>query len=190
MAKRVFIIHGWDGFPEEGWFPWLKKELEKKGFEVEVLKMPNPSKPSIEEWTSYLLRGVGEVDDDTFFVGHSIGCQTILRYLERLRNDKLVGGCVFVAPWFNLIGLTEDEERIIRPWFEKPIEFTRVKLHTSNFISIFSDNDPFVSLDNKELFKNLLGSKIIVKHKKGHFSGSDNITKLPDALKSLLGIIQ
>jgi hypothetical protein len=28
-AKRVFIIHGWEGYPEEGWFPWLKKELEK-----------------------------------------------------------------------------------------------------------------------------------------------------------------
>ena len=28
--KRVFIIHGWDGYPEEGWFPWLKEELEKE----------------------------------------------------------------------------------------------------------------------------------------------------------------
>ena len=34
MNKRVFIAHGWDGYPEEGWFPWLKKELETKGFEV------------------------------------------------------------------------------------------------------------------------------------------------------------
>ena len=28
--KRAFIIHGWDGYPAEGWFPWLKRELEKK----------------------------------------------------------------------------------------------------------------------------------------------------------------
>lgn len=188
MVQRVFIIHGWDGYPEEGWFPWLKLELEKKGFEVQVPAMPNSSKPNIEEWISHLKRIVGEIDDDTYFVGHSVGCQTILRYLEGLPNDKLVGGCVFVAPWFNLVGLTEDEERVIRPWLEKPIEFIRIKLHTSNFISIFSDNDPFVSLDNKELFKNLLGSKIIVKHKKGHFSGSDNINKLPVVLKSLLDI--
>jgi len=32
MAKRVFIIHGWDGYLEEGWFPWLKRELEAAGF--------------------------------------------------------------------------------------------------------------------------------------------------------------
>lgn len=28
MNKRIFIIHGWDGFPEEGWFPWLNKAME------------------------------------------------------------------------------------------------------------------------------------------------------------------
>src|SRR3989344_1117264 len=148
--------------------------------------MPDPSKPKINDWISYLSKTVGDVDDDTFFIGHSVGCQTILRYLEGLRNEKLVGGCVFVAPWFNLINLTQEEEKIISPWLDKPIEFTRIKLHTSKFISIFSDNDPFVSLDNKELFKNLLDSKIIIKHKKGHFSDEDGAKKLPDALKSLL----
>jgi len=34
MSKRVFLIHGWEGSPEEGWRPWLKKELEKRGFKV------------------------------------------------------------------------------------------------------------------------------------------------------------
>ena len=32
--KRVYIIHGWEGYPEEGWFPWLKKELEDRGFDA------------------------------------------------------------------------------------------------------------------------------------------------------------
>jgi len=26
--KTVYIIHSWEEYPEEGWFPWLKKELE------------------------------------------------------------------------------------------------------------------------------------------------------------------
>jgi len=29
MAK-IIIVHGWDGSPKHGWFPWLKNELEKK----------------------------------------------------------------------------------------------------------------------------------------------------------------
>jgi len=34
--KRVFVIHGWGGNPYKEWFPWIKKELEKNGFKVEI----------------------------------------------------------------------------------------------------------------------------------------------------------
>ena len=44
-GKRAFIIHGWDGYPEEGWFPWLKAELEQRGFTVEIPSMPHPAEP-------------------------------------------------------------------------------------------------------------------------------------------------
>ena len=46
--KRVFIIHGWGGYPEEGWFPWLKDTLKKRKFSVEVPAMPDRDFPKIE----------------------------------------------------------------------------------------------------------------------------------------------
>lgn len=46
--NRVFIIHGWEGYPKEGWFPWLKKELEDKGVEVHVPQLPNADAPEIK----------------------------------------------------------------------------------------------------------------------------------------------
>lgn len=76
--KRVFIIHGWDGNPDEGIFPWLKKELETKGFQVCNPAMPEPLKPQIDEWVKFLAEQVGTPDKDTIFFGHSIGAQTIL----------------------------------------------------------------------------------------------------------------
>ena len=133
MAKRVFIIHGWDGYPEEGWFPWLKKELEQKGFQVYIPAMPEPAEPKIEAWVSYLSEIVGDVDGDTFFVGHSIGCQAILRYLESLSADKKIGGTVLVAGW--LTRLTGDlgagEMEIARPWIETPIDHDKIKKNLS-----------------------------------------------------------
>ena len=39
--KRVFIIHGWEGHPENAWFPWLKKELEQKRVSQEVIEKIN-----------------------------------------------------------------------------------------------------------------------------------------------------
>lgn len=185
--KKIFIIHGWDGYPDEGWFPWLKKELEQKGFQVQVPAMPKPAEPKIEAWVSHLSKIVGDVDEHTFFVGHSIGCQTILRYLESLTADKKVGGVAFVAGWFTLMNLKTDEEKeIAKPWLETPIDFEKVKQHTKKFFAVFSDDDEIVPQENKKLFEERLGAKTELEHGKGHFTGSDGVKEIPIVLENIL----
>ncbi|VVB73765.1 Serine hydrolase [uncultured archaeon] len=189
MPKRVFIIHGWEGYPEEGWFPWLKKELEAKGYIVEVPSMPESEAPDIGKWVSFLAGVVKKADKDTFFVGHSIGCQAVLRYLQTV--DAKIGGAVFVAGWVSLTPMatrTKEERKIVKPWFETPIDFDRIRKTTRNFVAVFSNNDPYVPLENAETYKNRLGARIIIEKDKGHFSGSDEVTKLPVVLKELLGM--
>ncbi len=194
--KRVFIIHGWSGYPDEGWFPWLKKELEKKGFGVKIPSMPHPENPTIEDWVTYLSKIVGKPDKNTFFVGHSIGCQTILRYLQSLNHPnqvfdaknnevppKEVGGAIFVAGWFNLENLEDSEEKkTAAPWVTTPIDFVKVKRALPKSTLIISDDDPYGALEeNKEKFSEL-GSKIVVLHKAGHINGEGGFTQLPEAL--------
>src|SRR3990167_4632162 len=187
MSKRAFIIHGWDGYPVEGWFPWLKTELEKNGFQVQVPAMPEPAEPKIEAWVSHLSKVVGDVDENTYFVGHSIGCQTILRYLESLHADKKVGGATFVAGWFTLMNLeTHEEKEIAPPWLETPIDFDKVKQHTKKFFAVFSDDDEVVPQENKKLFEERLDAKITTESGKGHFSGSDGVKELPVILEAIL----
>ncbi len=190
MKKRVFIIHGWDGYPEEGWFPWLKKELEANGFIVFVPQFPKPDEPRINSWVSKLKEIVGGPDEQTYFVGHSIGCQAIARYLETLPEDIMVGGAIFVSGFFRKLTNLEDDETVYsvsEEWLKTPLNFTKVKNHLKNSIAIFSDNDPYVPLDNQSDFRDKLGSKIIIEHQKGHFSGPrDNMTELPVVLDSIL----
>ncbi len=189
MAKRAFIIHGWDGYPEEGWFPWLRNELVNRGFTVEVPAMPHADRPTIQEWVQKLSEMTGDADTNTFFIGHSMGCQTILRYLASLKNKK-IGGIVLVAGFLELRPLEDEEEkRILEPWIRTPIDFTRVRQATSNITAIFSDDDEWVPLErNIQLFKKNLGNEIqvITEHNKQHFSGSSGITSLPSALDALL----
>lgn len=192
MTKRVFIVHGWGGSPEEGWFPWLKKELKNKGFEVQIPKMPDTDNPTIELWVSFLKKIVGKSDSNTYFVGHSIGCQTILRYLESLPDSQKSGGVVLVAPWIDRLesDLSPEEKRIAEPWIHTPIDLLKIKEKVKKFKAIFSDNDMFVRLPEKN--QGILGEKleaeIIVEHSKGHFSGSDGITELSSALNAVLEI--
>lgn len=186
MDKKVFIIHGWSGNPEEGWFPWLKNELEKKGYRVEVPHMPNADEPNIERWVSY-LKEIVIPDENTYFIGHSIGCQTIIRYLESLDINIRIAGAVFVAGFFELTGLETDQERVIaKPWLETSIDTQKVKQRLNKIFALFSDNDKFVPLSNKSYFENRLGAETLVLHDMSHFSGSDGIKDLPIVLEQIL----
>ena len=189
--KRVFIIHGWAMFPENGWYPQLAKNLADKGFSVEVPEMPDTDNPKIEAWVSHLQTMVGRCDENTIFIGHSIGSQTILRYLEKLSSDEKAGGAVFVAPWIVLSGLEEEEERMTSsPWVNTPIDFEKVRLHAKKFICIFSDNDPYVPAENWEMFSKNLGAETIVEKDKGHFTGEEGIIELPSVLSAVLKITE
>lgn len=191
MKKRAFIIHGWGGNPEEGWFPWLKQQLEEKGFEVIVPKLPDADKPRIEKWIPALAKAVGAVDENTFFVGHSSGCQAILRFLETLAERTKIGGAVFVAGYISsLTGLESESEwpNIKKYWLGTPIDFKKINSHLPKSIAILSDNDPYVPLGNQDDFRERLSSEIIVEHNMGHFGESNGVFKLPIVLELILKI--
>ena len=193
MTKRVFIIHGWDGYPEEGCFPWLKKELENRGFAVYNPAMPEPLKPKIDVWVSFLKEQIGAPDEDTILFGHSIGAQTILRYLETLNDNKKIGGAVFLAGWVHLTDEAfeiEEDSQIAEPWLKTPLSWDKIKSRANKFVAIFSDNDMIVPFSDSEIFKEKLNAKIIIEHQKGHFSGSDGITELPSALSAIIDMLK
>ena len=186
MANRVFIIHRWEANPESDWYPWLKSSLETKGFRVFVPSMPETKNPKIEKWVPFITKVVEYDDEQTYFVGHSVGCQMILRHLELLPAGSKVGGVILVAGFTHLTGLTPEEDIIARPWTETPLDFNQVKIKAKRFIGIFSDNDPFVPLSNADVFKNQLDAKIIIEKQKGHLTESNDVKELPSALDSLL----
>lgn len=183
--KRAIIIHCWEGTPEYCWYPWLKEELEKKGFEVKVPAFPDTDNPDMDAWVAHLEKEIGIPDENLYLIGHSIGCATILRYLENIDETEKIGGAVFVAGFTENPGYNE-----VRTFFEEPFDFEKIKNSAKNgFAAIFSDNDPHVDLKFAEIFKEKLDTEIIIKAKMGHFSGSieneKECTMLPDAVESI-----
>jgi predicted alpha/beta hydrolase family esterase len=182
MVKRAFLIHGWEGHPEEGWRPWLKGELEKRGFTVIAPAMPDTGNPKLDAWLEHLKRVVGEPDKDCYLVGHSLGCITILRYLESLSEGQEIGGAVLVAGFTTNLGYDE-----IASFFETPIDWGKINAHCKKFVAIHSDNDPYVSIHyGREIFKQKINAEVIIEHNMKHFSGDDGINELPSVLESVL----
>jgi len=183
MEKRAFLIHGWEGYPEEGWRPWLKNELEKKDFHVVIPAMPDTKHPKMNSWLNHLTKIVGTPNKDCYFVGHSLGCITILRYIETMKENQQIGGVIFVEGFTSNLGYEELES-----FFTKPIDWKKIKSHCKKFVAIHSDNDPYVSLHYGDFFKEKLNAALIIEHNMKHFSGDDGIFQLPIVLDKLLEI--
>ena len=186
--KKLYLIHGWGGTPSsEGWFGWLIKECGKRNIEIKIPEMPNTDEPKIEEWVGK-LKEIVEVKDEIYFVGHSVGCQAVLRYMEILIPETTIKGVALIAPWMHLDKQTikeegEEVEAIAKPWMETPINFEKVKSLSNNFLAIFSDDDPYVPLSEAELFKQRLNAKTITKHNEGHFNETQEIPEILELFK-------
>jgi uncharacterized protein len=181
--KHVVIVHGYKAKPETNWKPWLKAKLEELDFRVDVPAMPNTEHPVASEWAAKLTETVGQPSADTYLVGHSLGCITILRYLESLSEDQVIGGCVLVA------GFGEKFEKYQGghdSFFDHELDWDKIKVHCSQFVAIHSDDDPGVDPGQLELFKQKLGAKTTMMHGMGHFASADNVFEVPTVLEEVV----
>lgn len=182
--KKVYLIHGWGGSSDsEPWFSWLREELSKNKIKIYSFDMPDTDNPRIDSWMSFLQKNIKDIDEETYFIGHSIGCQTIMRFLETLNENKKIAGCVFVAGWFNLNNQSEEEMQIANPWIETKINFDKIKKHTNNFLVILSDNDPYVPLSDGNIFRNKLNAKVIIKPDEEHFNDTKEIKEILEFIR-------
>ncbi len=183
--KRVFIIHGWEGNPLINWFPWLKSELEKRAIEVIVPVMPDTMNPTQTAWVGHLSSLVGTATEETYFVGHSLGGITILRYIESLVEDTKVGGVILTASFPESIGYSE-----LASFFQTPLNYKKIRDGAGSIVAIQSDNDPFVPVRMGELLKKDLGVRLITIKSGGHLNTSDGFTEFLEVLKELNSMIE
>lgn len=181
--KKVYLVHCWDGKIKDGWYPWIKKHLENNNVEVIMENMPNTNEPKINEWVTKLDSLIDNLNEEVYFIGHSIGCQTIMRYLET-KEVTNIGGILFVTPWLDLLpaGLEDGADEVADEWIHTPINFDKIKQFTQNISAIFSTNDYFVSLEQEKIFVDKLRANTIIVENKGHISVEDGINELPEIL--------
>jgi len=179
---KYFIIHGSYGNPNENWFPWLKKELESEGHTVFLPKFPTPEDQSLESWLKIFENYNQQVDNNTIFIGHSLGPAFILSILEKLDLPKPIKACYFISGFLRELGNKEFDD-INKTFTNKNFDWKKIKKNCKEFYIYHSDNDPYVPLEkSEELAKNLGTSPIIIKGA-GHFNEGSGYTKFERLLE-------
>ncbi len=182
--KRVVFIHGWGGYPEEGWRPWLKENLEQSGWQVINPVMPNTETPTQQKWLAKLSEVIGEPDDETYLVGHSLGGITILRYLENLPEGKKIGGAILVAGFPNDLNF-DGYKGELDSFFTSHVDWAAVNARCNQFFVLHSKDDNWVNENNYYELKDKLRADGELQSGFKHYSGDDGVTELPLVLEEL-----
>jgi len=107
--KNFTIIHGSSSHEKEilkrgepqqnkrNWIPWLKKELESKGFQVNTPLMPNNDFPNYNEWKTEFEKI--EVNKDSTLIGHSAGGTFLARWLGETKKSISRFSCPSNTLW-------------------------------------------------------------------------------------------
>ena len=187
MKKHLVIVPRWGGTPAHDWYPWITKALETRAsfLSIHVCDMPNPSTPTISEWTQCLL-GVlekykGELDK-LVLVGHSVGCQAVLHALQQLRSNEKIDTAIFVAGWWDVDSPWES----LLPWIHAQHDFEKCKRAVKNTYLILSNNDPFTSdyKSNALVWESRLSCKVLLIPEAKHF----NALEEPEILNLLTDV--
>lgn len=180
---KAILVHGSCGNPEENWFPWLKKELEKKGWEVLVPQFPTPEKQSLGSWLKIFENYEKHLGPDTILIGHSIGSAFILSVLEM--SEKPVGSCFLVAGFTGKLG-SKRFDPMNKTFAEKEFDWKKIRKNCKRFVVFCSDNDPYVPGEKSGELADKLGADFILVKGAGHFNTEAGYSKFELLLKKIL----
>ena len=175
--KNALILHGTKSSSESNWFPWLKKELEDRGWKVWVPDLPHAEAPNIRRYNEFIFASDWVFDSESVLIGHSSGSVAIFGILQNLPAGIVIDHAILVGSFKGNLG-RDDLSGLI----EEPFGFEKIKSRARKFTFVHSDDDPFCPLAGARELAETLGGELIIVSGAKHFSvgtGGELHRKIP-----------
>jgi ketosteroid isomerase-like protein/pimeloyl-ACP methyl ester carboxylesterase len=187
--KRIVCVNGWGCTTSDNWMATVIPILEARGANV-VRFSGTPGSQSPEEAIATLAAQVGQVDQNTYFLGQSLGNQIIIRYLASLPEGSRCGGFFGVAAWIVLQTkckeprdawkdeFMEKNAAALAPYLEyAQINHARLWEVCRNITCLVSEDDGFNiddrGAENAALLEKNWGANVEVLTGRRHFIGNE-----------------
>ena len=181
--NEVYIIHGWTGWPGEGWFPWLKQKLTVQGVKVVIPAMTADIVPELDSWLKILNKTIKSPTNNTVLVGHSLGCPAILNYLNQSSMHHKFKAIVLVAGSVRDVGIEE-----VNDFINKDLDWDGIKKKVDKIIVIHSQDDKVVPIIEGRYIAKKLDAEMIEVEDCQHFSGGEGATEAQPVLEAIENI--
>lgn len=179
---KIILIHGnGGGTGQDNWFPYVKKELESKGFTVIAETMPDNVLARADQWLPF-LKDTLDADEDTILVGHSSGAVAAMRYAEtnKLYGSILVGAC------YTDLG---DADEKASGYYDRPWQWDHIKANQNWIIQFASTDDPYIPIEDARYIHEKLGSEYHEASDEGHYGEDKGKTEFPELLEAIEEVI-
>lgn len=181
-SNNIYVIHGYTSSSQSEWFPWLKKQFKNSPVKIDILNMPDSGDPHLEAWLNHLRKNVLNIDENTIFIGHSLGCVTALRYI--LEKNIKIKGAILVSGFINENPMDEQTESL-QEFVEAPLDIARIKNLISSRIVITATDDDIVPTEATQKLAEALDANLIILSSGKHFIARDGYTDFPVLLNEM-----
>ncbi|MFZ2966049.1 MAG: alpha/beta hydrolase [Leuconostoc falkenbergense] len=171
--EKLFLIDGYGGSPKVNWLDWVGQNLENK-FQINKIFIDKPDVAEVQKFDNALVSQIDEVES-SYFISHSLGCVTLLRYL--IKTKKVPKGIILVSPFDQQVtGFEMFDEFFIHASLEL------LNLDSNKSIIFSSMNDPIIPFRYSQKVAERLQIPFILFPTGAHFRASDGVVKFPEIL--------
>ena len=179
--KKAVILHAVEMDSGGHWYPWLKKQLEQRGYDVWVPDLPQPDHPDDKLYIKFLLESGWDFADN-LIIGHSSGAVMILHLLQNLPADIKIKTGVLAGSFSRILW-----PNLHKDLFTVPFDFEKIKAKAKNLVFMHGDNDPWCPPKEAAELAKKSGGEFILVPGGGHFSTSldPKYTEFPELISIL-----
>jgi len=143
---------------------------------------PAPDRPEIEACLEVCLEALAGLDlARTLLVGHSVGCQVLMRALARLPGDVRAPALLCIAGWWTV----DQPWDTLRPWIETEFNHGRTAARCARIEVLLSDDDPFTrdAEETGRRFASALAAEVQIVPGRKHFNAPEEPAVLAAVLR-------
>lgn len=174
---QVILMHGnGDSTPQDHWFPYIKRELEKAGLTVLAPQFPDTPLCREKYWIPFLKK-LG-ADKNTILIGHSTGAIAAMRYAE---NNPILGS-VLVGSYVTDLGMETEK---LSGYFDQPWNWDAIKNNQSFIIQYASTDDRCIPIAEARAVHRYLETDYYEYKDQGHFTDFPQAAQFPELVQAV-----
>lgn len=183
MSKcKVVITHGSFGDTQENWIPYLRDNLASLGFNVITPQFPIGETQNLQNWTETFKNEVGELDQNTILVGHSIAPAFFMSLLSNV--DIKVKAIILVSGFLHDLGV-EEFDNVNHSFTHAEFDWEKIKNNFKYGHSFHGIDDPYVPLWMGEELATNLEIELTPIEKGGHLNIAAGFKEFPELLNKI-----